>query len=115
MLRTICFSTVWLLAATVSAHAEPICDISKRWEAGGLKDGAQLTISGRITDQNLSRQDEGMYAYWIEDSCPVPAFVVHNRPINCRGQVTITGSFDDEETWQGFGAIHIWVTSANCK
>lgn len=114
MLRTIYFGTLLLLAGMDLAHAEPICDLWYKADSGQLRDGATVSIRGRIVG-SWAPDSDGNYSYEIEDTCSDAAFVTSERPINCRGQVTITGKFNQLAFWGMMGTVAIWVTQASCE
>lgn len=115
MLRTIFFGTLILLAGMDLAHAERICDLWHKADSGQLRNGATVSIRGRVVrSYGPDRDGNYSHAYEIKDSCSV-AFVMSDRPINCRGQVTITGKFNLIEFWSMMGEVAIRVTQASCK
>ena len=111
MARTILVCGAVLLATTVLAHAERICDIEKR--ATKLIDGDQLTVTGHIA-KSYGANDFEVYSYDIADNCGA-IHAGHDKPIQCRGAVTINGKFDSDETIAKYGDIAIWVTSYRCQ
>jgi len=113
MLRTVFFGALLLLTGTGFAHAERICDMENRIEKNGLNNGAPLTIRGRII-KSYKPNKYGMYGYVIGDSCG-EAYVGSPRPINCRGNVTVTGGFELEMYADLFGQIAVRASRASCK
>ena len=111
MARTILVCGAMLLATTALAHAERICDIEKR--VAKLNDGDPLTVTGRIAKAH-GPNDFEVYSYDIADNCGA-IYAGHDKPIQCRGAVTINGKFDAEESIGKFGDIAICVTSYRCQ
>ncbi len=93
-------------------NASAICGIKA--DSGQLRQGATVSIRGRIVE-SYGRDSDGYYSYDIKDTCSDAAFVTSERPINCRGQVTITGKFNQLAFWGMMGTVAIWVTQASCE
>lgn len=100
-----------MIALSSPGNAEPICDIDDRWDE--LVDGERLTIRGRI-DESYERGGEGIYSYDIVDSCG-EAFVEGYEPLECDGEITIAGEYNENATFELFGQLAIWVTQAICE
>jgi hypothetical protein len=110
-LRIFLLAAPLLLAFTAFAEAEPICDLDDRWE--NIRDGERLTIRGRIV-KSYGQDSDGNYTYDIADSCSEAA-IGSAQPIECSGQITIAGEFDEFVSYEFFGQIAIWVTQAICE
>mgnify|MGYP002713103646 CR=1 FL=1 len=109
MLRSLYLSGLLLLAGAPLAHAERTCDIDKRFE--NLRDNEKLVVTGRIV-KSYGRDKYGDYSYDLADSCG-QVYIGHDKPITCRGQITINGEFDEDVSLDYFD-IAIWVTSYRC-
>ena len=109
MRRAILFAALLLVTGVAPARAERICDIENRLST--IKDNEQVTVSGRIT--NPYRASDGTYNYDLADSCG-EAYIGSDRPIKCRGKVTITGKYNEYMSMLEF-TISIWATRVSCK
>lgn len=110
-LRNYLLAMPLLLAFTAFAEAEPICDLDDRWD--DIRDGERLTIRGQIV-KSYGQDSDGNYTYDIVDSCGEAA-IGSAQPIECSGQITIAGEFDELVSYEFFGQIAIWVTQAICE
>lgn len=114
MLRTALCAALLLLIGGTTAQAARICDLGEK----PPDDGTVVTISGRIVE-SYDRDDNGDYGHDVRDSCAL-AYVYRSRPIQCSGTVTITGTYDDDATFEldmmgDEAVVAIRVTKATCK
>lgn len=109
MLRSLCICGLLLLAGAPLAHAERSCDIDKRLAT--IDHNEKLAITGRIV-KSYGRDKNGDYSYDLADSCG-QVYIGHDKPISCKGQVSIKGEFDEGVSFDIFD-IAIWVTSFRC-